>query len=113
MQRSLSASRDLLKVFRALKTSSLTSSFHGESLPVRVICSRQSFPFTLRGLTTSPILSAESAEGSSSNYKEIIVTKEGGLLTITLNRPKKYNAINYQVRGSTRIASSIVASPDP
>ena len=57
MHRSLSASRELLKVFRALKASPLTSSFHGESLPVRAICSRQSFPFTLRGLTTTPILS--------------------------------------------------------
>lgn len=37
------------------------------------------------------------AETSSKDYKEIIVTKEGGALTITLNRPKKYNALNYQV----------------
>ncbi len=35
---------------------------------------------------------------ADSRYKEILVTKEGGLLTITLNRPNKYNAINYQVR---------------
>ena len=58
--------------------------------------------------SAAPTESAESAEGSSSpNYKEIIVTKEGGLLTITLNRPKKYNAINYQVRGNTRITTNM------
>ena len=34
---------------------------------------------------------------STGDYKEIIVTLEGGLLTITLNRPKKYNALNYEV----------------
>lgn len=36
-------------------------------------------------------------EGQSAEYKEILVSQEGGALTITLNRPKKYNALNYQV----------------
>lgn len=30
-------------------------------------------------------------------YKEIVVTDEGGVRTILLNRPAKKNAINYQV----------------
>ncbi len=34
----------------------------------------------------------------ASKYKEILISQEGGALTITLNRPKKYNAINYQAR---------------
>ncbi len=37
------------------------------------------------------------ASGSGTEYKEIIVARDGGLVTITLNRPKKYNALNYQV----------------
>lgn len=48
---------------------------------------------------------AQSSEGQSasgSNYKEIIVSQEGGALTITLNRPKKYNALNYQVNSSAQ-----------
>ena len=50
------------------------------------------------------LVGAAASEGQSSvdatatsEYKEILVTQEGGALTITLNRPKKYNAINYQV----------------
>lgn len=39
-----------------------------------------------------------SSETSSTDYKEILITQEGGALTITLNRPKKFNALNYQVR---------------
>lgn len=38
------------------------------------------------------------ATGSSSESKDIMVSQEGAALTITLNRPKKYNALNYQVR---------------
>ena len=34
---------------------------------------------------------------SSNQYKEIVVTDDGGARTILLNRPSKYNAINYQV----------------
>ena len=34
---------------------------------------------------------------SSTDYKEITVTDDGGARTILLNRPSKYNAINYQV----------------
>ena len=42
--------------------------------------------------------SAEGAAASSGgDYKEITVTRDRGALTITLNRPKKYNAFNYQV----------------
>ncbi len=32
-------------------------------------------------------------------YKEIVVTDEGGVRTILLNRPAKKNALNYQVFG--------------
>lgn len=34
---------------------------------------------------------------SNNQYKEIVVTDNGGARTILLNRPAKYNAINYQV----------------
>lgn len=34
---------------------------------------------------------------SNNDYKEIVVTDEGGARTILLNRPAKYNALNYQV----------------
>ena len=34
---------------------------------------------------------------SSTDYKEIVVTDDGGARTILLNRSGKYNAINYQV----------------
>ena len=30
-------------------------------------------------------------------HQEIVVTDEGGVRTILLNRPHKYNALNYQV----------------
>ena len=34
---------------------------------------------------------------SNNQYKEIVVADDGGARTILLNRPAKYNAINYQV----------------
>ena len=55
----------------------------------------------LVGSSTAAAETTESSEGQSAsgnNYKEIIVSQEGGALTITLNRPKKYNALNYQVQ---------------
>ena len=43
--------------------------------------------------------SAQEQETSSSGqeYKEIVVTDDGGARTILLNRPSKKNALNYQV----------------
>ena len=34
---------------------------------------------------------------ANKDYKEIIVSDDGGARTILLNRPAKYNALNYQV----------------
>ena len=34
----------------------------------------------------------------ASDCEEIKIEKEAGLLTITLNRPDKFNALNYKVR---------------
>ena len=43
--------------------------------------------------------STDTSSGTATNkdYKEIIVTNDGGARTILLNRPAKYNALNYQV----------------
>ena len=35
--------------------------------------------------------------GTSTQYQEIVVTDEAGARTIMLNRPQKYNAMNFQV----------------
>ena len=34
---------------------------------------------------------------NSGGFEHILVTQEGGITTITLNRPKKYNAVNSKV----------------
>jgi hypothetical protein len=33
----------------------------------------------------------------SGSFEHILVTQDGGLKTITLNRPTKYNALNHKV----------------
>ena len=40
---------------------------------------------------------ANTSSPSTEDYKEIVVTDDGGARTILLNRPAKYNALNYQV----------------
>ena len=35
---------------------------------------------------------------SSSSSEDIVISDKAGVRTITLNRPKKYNAITWQVR---------------
>ena len=43
--------------------------------------------------------SEEASAGSTEQkYKTLLVTVEDGLRTITLNRPKKFNAITTEVR---------------
>lgn len=49
----------------------------------------------LVGSSSPPPTGEGSADSATSDYKEIIVTQEGGALTILLNRPNKYNALNY------------------
>ena len=49
----------------------------------------------LVGSSTDEKPSASSSSGG--DYKEIVVTDDGGARTILMNRPAKYNALNYQV----------------
>ena len=53
-----------------------------------------------------------SKQESASQYKDIVVTDEGGARTILLNRPAKKNALNYQVRWSTGIHRCAHSCPD-
>ena len=46
-----------------------------------------------------------SSPSMSSTYKELLVTDEGGVRTIMLNRPTKYNAITFQVLLSVVIST--------
>ena len=55
----------------------------------------QMYPFLAREL-----LGNKSSEGNISNsggFEHILVKQTGGITTIILNRPRKYNAVNSKV----------------
>ena len=47
--------------------------------------------------------SAADPSAGGSDYEHIVVSNEGRLRTILMNRPAKYNALNFKVRKCTYI----------
>ena len=45
--------------------------------------------------------SAADPSAAGSDYEHIVVSNEGRLRTILMNRPAKYNALNFKVRNCT------------
>ena len=72
------------------------------SSPVSIVQSEaaQQYCATVEELEAADKGSGSSGDrdtGTSTQYQEIVVTDEAGARTILLNRPQKYNAMNFQV----------------
>ncbi len=83
------ASVALVQLLRLCEHTTIEQALHGESLTYAVLQTGATFQSWLAGRTPAPVVDDE---------RVVEMDRDGGLLTITLNRPHRRNALNVAMR---------------